>query len=163
MLTLPLSYTELVLSMIIGGVVRALGISLALSVVAIAFGVNTLAHPFVLLFYIILISLLFGLIGLVVGIWADNSFEKFGLATNFILTPLTFIGGAFYSIHMLPAKMQFIVHMNPIFYAVDGLRYSLTDYHEASLLLGISVLTTLTLIALALCVYIFRTGWKLRN
>lgn len=163
MLTLPLSYTELVLSMIIGGVVRALGISLALSLVAVAFGVNTIAHPFVLLFYIILISLLFGLIGLVVGIWADNSFEKFGLATNFILTPLTFIGGAFYSVYMLPAKMQFIVHMNPIFYAVDGLRYSLTDYHEASLLLGISVLTVLTLIALALCVYIFRTGWKLRS
>ncbi len=162
MLTLPLSYTELVTSLIIGGVFRALAITLSLSVVAVLFGVNTLAHPFALLGYVLLISIFFGLLGVVAGIWADNSFEKFGLVTNFILTPLTFLGGAFYSINMLPEKWQFIVHFNPIFYAVDGIRYSLTGYHEASLLLGVTVLGTLSVITLAICVWIFRTGWKLR-
>jgi ABC-2 type transport system permease protein len=163
LLTLPLSYTELVTSLIVGGVFRALAITLSLSVVAILFGVNTLAHPFMLVGYVLLISIFFGLLGVVAGIWADNSFEKFGLVTNFILTPLTFLGGAFYSVNMLPEKWQFVVHFNPIFYAVDGIRYSLTNYHEASLLLGVTVLGGLSVVTLGVCVWIFRTGWKLRS
>lgn len=163
LLTLPLSYAELVISLIASGIVRAFAITLALSVVAIAFGVNTLAHPFILILYVLLIAVLFGLLGIVLGVWADNSFEKIGIATNFILTPLTFLGGAFYSVHMLPQNMQFIVHFNPIFYAVDGVRYALTGYHEASLFLGTGILGGLSLIVLGLCVYIFSTGWKLRS
>jgi ABC-2 type transport system permease protein len=162
MLTLPLSYAELVISLIISGVVRALGISLALSIVAIFFGVNTLPHPFVLLGYVLLASVLFGLFGIVAGIWADNNFEKFGFITNFILTPLSFLGGAFYSVTMLPEKWQFVVHWNPIFYIVDGIRYSLTGYHEASLLFGTTILAGLSAVILAICIWIFWTGWKLR-
>lgn len=162
MLTLPLSYTELVISLIMSGIARALGISVALAVVAILFGVNTLAHPFVLLGYVLLASILFGLLGVVAGIWADNNFEKFGFVTNFILTPLSFLGGAFYSIHMLPEQWQFIVQWNPIFYVVDGIRYALTGYHEASLSLGVGVLSGLSVLTLAICVWIFTTGWKLR-
>lgn len=163
MLTLPISYTELVLSLIVGGVVRAIALSVAISLVAVLFGVNTLIHPFILIGYILLISILFGLIGVVVGIWADNSFEKFGLATNFILTPLTFLGGAFYSMNMIPETWQFVAHFNPIFYAVDGIRYALTGYHDASILLGVGVLGGLSMVTLAICVWIFRTGWKLRS
>ena len=163
LLTLPISYAELVISLIISGVVRGLILTVALSAVAIAFGVNTLAHPFALLGYVLLTSILFGLLGVVLGIWADNSFEKLGMASNFILTPLTFLGGAFYSVHMLPEKFQFLVHFNPIFYAIDGIRYSLTGYHDSSLLLGLTVLSLLSALVLATCVYIFTTGWKLRS
>lgn len=163
LLTLPLSYTELVISLIVSGIIRGLILMVALSAVAIAFGVNTLAHPFALVGYVVLTSILFGLLGVVLGIWADNSFEKLGMATNFILTPLTFLGGAFYSVHMLPEKFQFLVHFNPIFYAIDGLRYSLTGYHDSSLLLGIGVLGGLSFVVLSICVYIFTTGWKLRS
>lgn len=162
MLTLPISYTELVISLIVSGVVRALAITVSLSFVAVLFGVNTLEHPFILLGYVLLTSIFFGLLGIVAGIWADNSFEKFGLVTNFILTPLTFLGGSFYSVHMLPEKWQFLVHFNPIFYAVDGIRYALTGYHEASLWFGVGVLGALSVVTLGLCVWIFRTGWKLR-
>lgn len=162
MLTLPLSYVELVISLIISGVVRALGISVALAFVAFAFGVNELPHPFILLGYVLLTSVLFGLFGVVAGIWADNNFEKFGFITNFILTPLSFLGGAFYSISMLPEKWQFVVLWNPIFYIVDGIRYSLTGYHEASLLFGVGVLSVLSAAVLSACVWIFYTGWKLR-
>jgi ABC-2 type transport system permease protein len=162
MLTLPLSYVELVVSLIISGIVRALGISVALSVVAILFGVNSLPHSFVLVGYVLLASILFGLFGVVAGIWADNNFEKFGFITNFILTPLSFLGGAFYSITMLPEKWQFVVLWNPIFYVVDGIRYSLTGYHEASLLFGVGVLSLLSAAILVVCIWIFHTGWKLR-
>jgi ABC-2 type transport system permease protein len=89
LLTLPLSYVELVLSLVISGLVRGLLITVALSTVAIAFGVNSLMHPIALLGYVLLISFFFGLLGVVLGIWADNSFEKLGMATNFILTPLS--------------------------------------------------------------------------
>ncbi len=163
MLTLPLSYLEIVSSLLISGLVRAFAITLALSFVAVAFGVNTLAHPFALLLFVLLISLLFGLLGIIAGIWADNSFEKFGIITNFILTPLSFLGGAFYSVHMLPPKLLFLVKANPVFYAVDSLRYSLTGYHESNLLVSISVLAGLSFLALGTCVYIFKTGWKLRS
>lgn len=162
MLTLPLSYFELVVSLIISGIVRAFGISAALSIVAILFGVNSLPHPFVLMGYVLLASVLFGLFGVVAGIWADNNFEKFGFITNFILTPLSFLGGAFYSVTMLPEKWQFVVFWNPIFYVVDGIRYSLTGYHEASLPFGIGVLSLLSAVLLGICIWIFHTGWKLR-
>jgi ABC-2 type transport system permease protein len=162
MLTLPLSYLELVVSLIINGIVRAIGISIALSLVAFVFGVDSVSHPFVLFGYVLLASILFGLIGVIAGIWADNNFEKFGFVTNFLLTPLSFLGGAFYSVNMLPEKWQFVVHWNPIFYIVDGIRYSLTNYHEASLLFGTGVLAGLSIVALLVCIWIFNTGWKLR-
>lgn len=162
LLTLPISYTELVISLIASGIARAFMITLALAAIALVFGVATLAHPIILILYVLLIGVFFGLLGILAGVWADNSFEKIGMATNFILTPMTFLGGAFYSVHMLPANMQFLAHMNPVFYAIDGIRYSLTGYHDASLMLGIGILGSLSLLALAGCVYIFRTGWKLR-
>jgi len=162
-LTLPMSYLELVLSLVISGIFRGLAITLSISIVAIAFGVNSIMHPFLLLFYVFFISFLFGLLGIIAGIWADGSFEKIGLATNFILTPLSFLGGTFYSVHMLPEKLQFLVHFNPIFYAIDGIRYSLTGYHDASIYLGLTVLGTLSLMALSFTIYIFKTGWKLRS
>ncbi len=163
MLTLPLSYVEIVASLLVSGLVRAFAITVALSFVAIMFGINTLAHPFYLLLFVLLISILFGLLGIIAGIWADNSFEKFGIITNFILTPLTFLGGAFYSVNMLPEKFIFLIHANPVFYAVDSLRFALTGYHESNLAVSVAVLGGLSLLALATCIYIFKTGWKLRS
>jgi ABC-2 type transport system permease protein len=162
-LTLPISYTELILSIVSSGIFRGLAITLSLSLVAYVFGVNSIFHPVLLLFYVVLISVVFGLLGILMGIWGDNSFEKIQAATNFILTPLTFLGGAFYSVTMLPANLQFLVYLNPIFYAVDGIRYSLTGYHDAPIALGLSVLFTMAAVFLTLTVQIFRTGWKLRS
>jgi ABC-2 type transport system permease protein len=136
---------------------------IALSIVGLIFGVNSVAHPFILLLYVLLISFVFGMLGLVVGIWADNSFEKMGLAQNFIITPLSFLGGAFYSLKMLPENLQFLMLLNPLFYATDGIRYALTGYHDASLLLGVFVLSAIGALMLGLTVYIFQTGWKLRS
>ncbi len=162
-LTLPLSYFEIVLSLLVSGIVRGLAVMFVLSFVAVISGVSVLAHPFFLVLYVLLISLLFGLLGIIAGIWADNSFEKFGMLTNFILTPLSFLGGAFYSVSMLPEKFRFLVHANPVYYAVDGLRFSLTGYHESSLFMSLGVLFSLALCALFTCIYIFKTGWKLRS
>jgi ABC-2 type transport system permease protein len=162
-LTLPISYVELVLSLIVNGLFRGLAIMVALSIVGIAFGVNTFEHPLLLVFYVLLVSFVFGLMGIVAGIWADNSFEKFGIITNFVITPLSFLGGAFYSVSMLPESMRFLVHLNPLFYATDGIRYALTGQNDSSILLGLTVLTSLAIIFLGITVWIFKTGWKLRS
>lgn len=162
-LTYPISYIELVLSLIVSGIVRGLAIMIALTVVGLVFGVNEFAHPFLLLFYVLLITFVFGLVGIVAGIWADNSFEKFGIITNFVITPLSFLGGAFYSINMLPENLRFLVHFNPLFYATDGIRYSLTGINDSPIWLGILVLSSIGAIFLALTVWIFKTGWKLRS
>jgi ABC-2 type transport system permease protein len=162
-LTQPLSYFELVIALVTNGIVRGLAIMLALSGVAYAFGVSNIVHPVLLLFYVVLISFVFGLCGLVIGIWADNSFEKFNIMNSFIITPLSFLGGAFYSVKMLPPNFQFVAHLNPLFYATDGLRFSLTGYHDAPIYLGLLVLGSLGVVFLLLTVYIFKTGWKLRS
>jgi ABC-2 type transport system permease protein len=116
-----------------------------------------------MLLYVLLISFVFGLLGIVIGVWADNSFEKFGIATNFVLTPLSFLGGAFYAASMLPANLQFLIHINPLFYAIDGIRFALTGYHDASLLLGLGVLGGISALSLVATVQIFKSGWKLRS
>jgi ABC-2 type transport system permease protein len=162
-LTLPLSYLELVLGMLTSGIVRSLLITFTLSIVAFLFGVNTVAHPFILLFYVIFISVLFGLLGIVVGLWADNSFDKLNGISAFVLTPLSFLGGTFYSVSMLPSNLQFLVYLNPIFYCIDGIRYAFTGYHEASIGFGLFILGTLSALCLVGTVYIFKTGWKLRS
>ncbi len=162
-LTYPISYLELVLSLIANGIFRGLIIMVTLSLVAITFGVNAVAHPFYLLLYVLLISFVFGLFGLVVGIWADNSFEKFNIITSFIITPLSFLGGAFYSVNMLGENMKFLVRLNPLFYSTDGIRFAMTGYHEAPVALGLLVLFGIGAVSLYLVVRIFKTGWKLRS
>lgn len=162
-LTYPVSYIELVLSLIVSGLFRGLVIMLALTIVGLAFGVNSFAHPVLLFFYVLLVSFVFGLVGLIAGIWADNSFEKFGIVTNFVITPLSFLGGAFYSVSMLPESMRFLVHLNPLFYATDGIRYALTGHSDSSVLLGVFVLTAMAIVFLSITVWMFKTGWKLRS
>lgn len=162
-LTYPVSYVELVLSLIFSGLFRGLCIMVALTIVGVAFGVDAFVHPVLLVFYVLLTSFIFGLVGIVAGIWADNSFEKFGMITNFIITPLSFLGGAFYSVSMLPEKLKFIIHFNPLFYATDGIRYSLTGHSDSSIAFGLVVLTSMAVIFLTFTVWIFKTGWKLRS
>lgn len=162
-LTLPLSYLELVLGMLVSGVARGIMITVALTFVAFVFGVSHVAHPFILLFYVIFISIIFGLLGIIIGLWADNSFEKLGLASNFILTPLSFLGGTFYTTSMLPEGLRFLVHFNPLFYCTDGIRYAFTGYHDAPISTGLMVLSSIAAVCLVITVRIFKSGWKLRS
>jgi ABC-2 type transport system permease protein len=162
-LTLPMSYFELVLSMLVSGVFRALAITFSLTLVAFLFGVNSVVHPFILLFYVVFISIIFGLLGIILGLWADNSFEKISGVTNFFLTPLSFLGGTFYSVSMLPANLQFLVRLNPIFYAIDGIRYAFTGYHDTNILTGLSILGLIAIVCMVFVLRIFQTGWKLRS
>jgi ABC-2 type transport system permease protein len=119
-------------------------------------------HPLWMVFFLVLTSVTFSLFGFIVGIWADN-FEKLQVIPLMIVTPLTFLGGAFYSIDMLPPLWQKITLFNPVVYLVSGMRWSF--YGVADVDVAVSV--GMTLVFLALCMaavlWIFRTGYKLRN
>jgi ABC-2 type transport system permease protein len=122
----------------------------------------TIVHPFYALGFILLVSASFSLFGFILGIWAD-SFEKLSIVPMLFLTPLTFLGGTFYSIDMLPEPWRTVALANPVVYLVNGLRW--TFYGDSDVSIWVSLGITLAFLAgcVALIAFIFRTGWRLRN
>lgn len=161
-LTAPLSYFEILIGFLAAGVIRGLIIGAGVYILALFFTAATLEHFFVFIFYLISVSIIFSLAGLLAGLWADN-FEQLAIPTTFIIMPFTFLGGLFYSITMLPSKLQTIALFNPFFYFVDGLRYAMIGVSETSLTAGI--ILTLALIAIlgAWVWNLLRKGYKIRT
>lgn len=161
MLSSPLSYTEIILGYVIGAVARAVAVSIGVYAIAILFTDATLTNLPLFAFYVIVVSVLFALIGLLVGLWAEKM-EQLNMLQTFIMTPLIYVGGVFNSIDMLPENIHWLVRLNPIFYMVDGIRYSLIGYSESNLVAGAIGLTVSAVLLFVLVVHLFRIGWKLR-
>jgi ABC-2 type transport system permease protein len=121
----------------------------------------SIAHPAVMVLFLVMTTIAFSLFGFIIGIWADN-FEKLQVVPLMIITPLTFLGGSFYSIHMLPPFWQKVTLFNPVVSLVSGFRWSF--YGLADVNVGISVVATLAFLAMCLAGvwWIFRTGWRLK-
>ncbi len=119
-------------------------------------------HPFWMVAFLLLTAVTFSLTGFIIGIWA-KTFEQLQLVPLLIVTPLTFLGGSFYSIHMLPGIWKTITLFNPVVYLISGFRWSF--YGKADVSVGVSL--GMTLVFLAVCIaivaWIFRTGYRLRN
>jgi ABC-2 type transport system permease protein len=162
MLVSPLSFLEMVLGYIIGAIARAVTVGAGVYVLALFFTSANMAHVGLFLFYAIITSVIFALLGLLVGLWADK-FEHLTILQTFVITPLIYVGGVFNSISMLPESLQTISKFNPFFYIVDGLRYAMIDYSESNLAFGAILLTSVALILLIIVVGLFRKGWRLRN
>ncbi len=162
MLASPLSYSEMVLGYLIGAVIRALFVGAGIYIIALFFTTATIAHLGLFLFYLLITSIIFALLGLYVGLWAEK-FEHLGVLQTFVITPLTYLGGVFSSIHMLPHAAQVFTRFNPFFYIVDGMRYSMIDYHESPLVGGAIGLTVGALIMFIGIMVLFKRGWRLRN
>ena len=120
-----------------------------------------IAHPVWMLCFLLLTAVTFSLLGFIVGLWADN-FQKLQVIPLMVITPLTFLGGAFYSISMLPPFWQKVTLFNPVVYLISGFRWSF--YGVADVHVGISVAAILGFLALCMGAvwWIFRTGWKLK-
>jgi ABC-2 type transport system permease protein len=161
-LVAPLSYIEMILGLIIGTVIRSLIVALGIFVIAVLFGGAVITHILLFIFYILAISIAFSLLGIIVGLWAKG-FESFSVISTFLITPLSFLGGVFYSKDMLPKNLQFIVAYNPFFYFTDGVRYSMIGLREGSANIGYAMIVGSILVLGAIVWYLFKIGWRIRT
>ncbi|MEM7489333.1 MAG: ABC transporter permease [Pseudomonadota bacterium] len=158
----PLSAGELVVGYLAGGILR--GVVVAVAIVAVLFPLIGLGveHPLAALVWVAMGGAFLGALGIVAGVFA-NKFDQIAAITNFIVTPLSFLSGTFYSLDTLPPWMQALSHANPVFYLIDGLRHSVLGVSDSSPWLGFAVVTASTAAVGALAWWMFRTGYRLKS
>ena len=161
-LSAPISPIEITCGYVLAAASKSVLVGLIILITSAFFIEITVLHPFWMLLFLILMSITFSLFGFIIGIWA-NDFQKIQLIPSFILTPLTFLGGSFYSIGMLPDFWQKISYINPIVYLISSFRWSFYGNSDVSVVVSISA----TLFFLVLCMvfvsWIFKTGYKIKT
>lgn len=162
LLSAPVSPFEVVLSYVGAAATKSIMLGLIILATAALFVPLHIAHPFWMLTFLVLTSVTFSLVGFIIGLWADN-FEKLQVVPLLIVTPLTFLGGSFYSIKMLPPAWQTVTLFNPVVYLVSGFRWSF--YGQADVDVSLSLGMTAVFLALSLVVVarIFKTGYRLKR
>jgi ABC-2 type transport system permease protein len=162
LLSAPISYIEIVLGYVGAAATKSVILGLLVLVTAWLFVPFRLDHPVWMLAFLVLTSVTFSLFGFIIGIWA-STIEKLQTVPLLVITPLTFLGGTFYSIHVLPPLWQTVTLFNPVVYLVSGFRWSF--YGIADVHIGISLAMTLVFLALCLVAvwWIFKTGYRLKN
>lgn len=160
-LSAPISHFEVTLAFVGAAATKSLILAAIILLTARCFVAYDIAHPFWMLLFLALISLTFSLLGFIIGIWADN-FEKLQFVPMLIITPLTFLGGTFYSIDMLPEFWQKIALFNPVLYLISGFRWSFFDMADVNIWLSLGLTLLFLGICLGLVSWIFRTGYRLR-
>ena len=161
-LSAPISAGEVVLGYVGAAASKSFVLGLVILATARIFVPYEISHPFVMLAFLVLTSVTFSLFGFLTGIWADG-WEKLSIIPTLVITPLTFLGGSFYSIDMLPGVWKTIALFNPVVYLVSGFRWSF--YGVSDVGVGVSLAATLGFLAvcLAAVTWIFRTGWRLKT
>ena len=162
LLSAPVSYVEILLAYVGAAASKSIILGLIILATAGLFVPLQVAHPFWMLFFLILTSVTFSLVGFIIGIWADG-FEKLQVVPLLIVTPLTFLGGSFYSIDMLPPFWQKVALFNPVVYLVSGFRWSFYDQADVSLALSLGMTALFLVVALVIVGWIFRTGYRLKS
>jgi ABC-2 type transport system permease protein len=157
----PLSAVELVAGYIAGGIARGLVVAAVILVAMVLVLGMGVAHPLAALFFVLIGSAFLGGLGIVAATFA-NKFDQMSAISNFIITPLAFLSGTFYTIDRLPPFMQVLSHINPVFYLIDGVRYGIIGRSDASPLLGAAVCIVATGLVLTLCWWWFRKGYRLK-
>ena len=157
----PLSAMELTLAWTFGGLTRGLVVGIVSAAVMSAFAHLHLHDPALIVFHAVAGCLLMSMIGIIAAIWADK-FDHMAAVTNFIITPLTFLSGTFYTIDRLPPWAQFVAHYNPFFYNIDGFRYGFLGQEPSRPVTGIFVMLGLNVVALVCTYLIVRSGYKLK-
>ena len=161
-LSAPVDYIEILLGYVGAAASKSIILGLLILATAVFFVPLHIAHPFVMFFFLVLTSVTFSLFGFIIGIWADG-FEKLQIIPMLIITPLTFLGGSFYSIKMLPPFWQNISMLNPVVYLISGFRWSF--YETSDVGLGLSLL--MIFIFLTACIWLvqwmLKTGYRLKS
>jgi ABC-2 type transport system permease protein len=162
LLVAPLSYAELLVGFLVAAVWRALIVGGVTWLVAGVLGGFELAHPLAALGLLVLAAVAFASLGLVTAIWA-KSFEQVNFVPTFFITPLTFLGGVFYSVDMLPKGLRAFTLWNPVFYMVDGMRHGMIGVSDSPPWAGAIALAVLAAASTGLAYALLRSGWRLRG
>ena len=158
----PLSYREIFFAYVLASVVRGLAVGLGVYLVTTAFFDMPIASfPWVFLFALVGSALL-GAIGIIAGIWADK-FDQLAAFQNFVILPLTFLSGVFYSLHSLPPFWQQLSHLNPFFYMIDGFRYGFFSVSDISPFISLGIVATCFIAVSWVTLKILKSGYKLRH
>lgn len=160
-LSAPISYVEILIGYVGAAATKSVILGLIILATASLFVELSIAHPLMMVVFLILTAITFSLFGFIIGIWADN-FEQLQFIPLLVITPLVFLGGSFYSIDMLPPFWQTVSLFNPVVYLISGFRWSFYESSDISIFFS----TAMVGVFLALCItvlwWIFRTGYKLR-
>jgi ABC-2 type transport system permease protein len=162
LLSAPISYLEIVLAYVGAAASKSVILGLIILATAGLFVPLRIEHPLWMALFLLLTAVTFSLIGFIIGIWADG-FEKLQVIPLLIVTPLTFLGGSFYSIDMLPPVWQTVALFNPVVYLISGFRWSFYGLADVSLALSLGMTLAFLAAALGVVGWMFRTGYKLKN
>ena len=162
LLSAPISAMEMVIGYVGAATTKSVILGLIILATAACFVPLRIEHPFAMIAFLVLTSVAFSLFGFIIGVWAQG-FEQLNFVPALLITPLTFLGGAFYSIDMLPQPWRTVSLFNPVVYLVSGFRWSFFGVGDVAV--GISLAVTAAFLALCLVVIavIFRTGWRMKN
>mgnify|MGYP001132669940 CR=1 FL=1 len=162
LLSAPLSAIEIVLGYVGAATTRALLIGFIIMATASLFVPLEIAHPWLMLLFLLLTAIASSLLGFIIGIWA-NGFEQLQMVPLVIVTPLAFLGGTFYSLDMLPPFWQGIALLNPVVYLVSGFRWAFFEQSDVPVGISLVMISLFLMACLALIVWIFKSGYKLRT
>ena len=161
-LSAPISFVEVVLGYVGAAATKSVILGLIMLATARLFVPFEIAHPLWMVGFLVLTAVSFSLFGFIIGVWADG-FEKLQIIPMMVITPLAFLGGSFYSIHMLPPLWQKISLFNPVVYLVSGFRWSFFGVSDVSIAVSVGMTAAFLLLCLLAIWLIFRTGYKLKT
>jgi len=161
-LSAPVSSLEVVIGYVGAAASKSLIIGMLILLTARLFVDYEILHPLWMLGFLLLTAISFSLFGFIIGLWADD-FQKLQIIPMMVITPLTFLGGAFYSINMLPAFWQKVTLFNPVVYLISGLRWSFYGVSDVNVGISMAMILIFLLLCLAVVWWIFKTGYRLKN
>jgi ABC-2 type transport system permease protein len=161
-LSAPISFLEIVTGYVGAAATKSIVVGLIILATAFFFVPLRVDHPLWMIGFLVLTAITFCLFGFIIGIWADG-FEKLQVIPLLVITPLTFLGGSFYSINLLPPFWQKVALLNPVVYLISGFRWSFYGVSDVSVGVSLAMTCVFLVICLAIIGWIFRTGYRLRN
>ncbi len=161
-LSAPISYVEILIGYVGAAASKSVVLGLLILLIAHLFVDYEVVHPFYMFGFLVLTAITFSLFGFILGLWAD-SFEKLQIVPMMIVTPLTFLGGSFYSINMLPPLWQKITLFNPVVYLISGFRWSFYGVADVNIVISLGMTLAFMLLCFGTIWWIFKTGYRLRT
>ena len=158
----PLSQSELTFAFALGGITRGLLVGIIVAITIYSIVPLKIYSLFCILYFSISSALFLSLLGIFCGVWSQK-FDHMAALTNFVITPLTFLSGTFYSMEKLPETWQFVASINPFFYMIDGFRYGFLGVNDGNIIIGIIFLFIGNVTSILMCMRIFKKGYRLKS